>query len=91
MEILYTLFIGAISGWFAGLLVKGEEYGLLWNIIMGVLGSVVGGWLLTRLGIHPNLGNKTLDLIVTSVIGAVLVLLLSSLLKTRTGTRTRRR
>lgn len=90
MEILYTLFIGAVSGWFAGLLVKGEEYGLLWNIIMGILGSVVGGWLLNRLGVHPDLGNKTLNLIVTSVIGAVLVLLLASLLKSRGSSRRRR-
>lgn len=90
MEILYTLFIGAVSGWFAGLLVKGEEYGLLWNIIMGILGSVVGGWLLNRLGVYPDLGNKTLNLIVTSVIGAVLVLLLASLLKNRGSSRRRR-
>jgi uncharacterized membrane protein YeaQ/YmgE (transglycosylase-associated protein family) len=90
MELLYVLVIGAVSGWFAGLLVKGQEYGLLWNIVLGVLGSFIGGWLLGKLGMHPDFGNKTVNLIITSVIGAVVVLFLAGLLKGGSSSRRRR-
>ena len=88
MELLYVLLIGAVSGWFAGLLVKGQEYGLLWNIILGVLGSFIGGWLLAALGMQPSFGHRTVNLIVTSVVGAALVLFLAGLFK---GSSRRRR
>jgi len=92
MELLYVLLIGAVSGWFAGLLIKGQEYGLLWNIILGILGSFIGGWLLDKLGMHPNFGSRTLNLIVTSVVGAALVLFLAGWLNgSRHGRSSRRR
>ena len=43
--ILITLAIGAAAGWLAGLLVEGAGFGLLWNIIIGIAGAFVAGWL----------------------------------------------
>ena len=80
MDLLYILIIGAIAGWLAGQLWKGKGFGLLWNIIIGIIGAFVGGWLLGKLGISIDLGNSTLSLILTSVIGAIAVLFVASLL-----------
>jgi uncharacterized membrane protein YeaQ/YmgE (transglycosylase-associated protein family) len=83
MDLLYILIIGAVSGWLAGLLMKGSSNGLLWDIILGIVGSFVGGWLLGKLGVHLNIGSPTVSLIVTSVIGAAVVLLVAGLFKRR--------
>lgn len=83
MDLLYVLIIGAVSGWLAGLLMKGYSNGLLWDIVLGIVGSFVGGWLLGKLGVHPNLGSPTVNLIVTSVVGAALVLFIAGLLRRR--------
>src|SRR5262247_3811766 len=50
METLIWLASGALSGWVAGKLMKGRDYGVSGNIILGILGSVVGGWVLDVLG-----------------------------------------
>lgn len=83
MDLLYILIIGAVSGWLAGLAMKGYSNGLISDIILGVVGSFVGGWLLGKLGIHVNLGNPTVNLIVTSVVGAVVVLFVAGLIRKR--------
>lgn len=81
MELLYILIIGAIAGWLAGQLWKGGGFGLLWNIVLGIVGAFVGGWLLGKLGVSVNLGSPTVSLIVTSVVGAVVVLFIAKLIK----------
>jgi uncharacterized membrane protein YeaQ/YmgE (transglycosylase-associated protein family) len=83
MDIIYILIIGAVSGWLAGLFVKGNSYGLIGDIILGIVGSFVGGWLLGKLGVHPNLGSPTVNLIVTSVIGAAVILFIAGLVKSK--------
>lgn len=83
MDLLYILIIGAIAGWLAGLIWKGGGFGLLWNIILGIAGSFVGGWLLGKLGVNVSIGSHMVNLIVTSVIGAIVVLFIASLVKRR--------
>lgn len=83
MDLLYILIIGAVAGWLAGLLWKGGGFGLLWNIILGIAGSFVGGWLLGKLGINVSIGSHMINLIITSVIGAIVVLFIASLVKRR--------
>lgn len=83
MELLYILIIGAVSGWLAGLFFKGYGNGLLWNIVIGIAGAFVGGWLLGQLGVKVNLGNDIVNLIVTSVVGAVVLLFLAGLIRRR--------
>jgi uncharacterized membrane protein YeaQ/YmgE (transglycosylase-associated protein family) len=83
MDLLYILIIGAVSGWLAGLLMKGYSNGLLWDIILGIVGSFVGGWLLAKLGVSLRLGSPTVNLIITSVIGAAVVLFIAGLLRKR--------
>ncbi|MEZ4852910.1 GlsB/YeaQ/YmgE family stress response membrane protein [Flavobacterium sp.] len=78
MEFLYFLLIGAISGWLAGQLWKGAGFGLIGNIVVGIVGGFVGGWLAGLLGIG---GGSLLWQILISVAGAWLLLFVISKLK----------
>ena len=77
--LLVFLIVGAIAGWLAGLIVKGGGFGLLGNIVVGIIGAVVAGWLLPQLGI--GLGTGIVSAIVNSVIGGVIVLVIISLIR----------
>jgi uncharacterized membrane protein YeaQ/YmgE (transglycosylase-associated protein family) len=72
MDLLYTLIIGAASGWLAGLLFKGGVFGLLGNIVIGIVGSFIGFWLFGKLGI--SLGSGVISTILTSAAGAIVLL-----------------
>src|SRR5439155_19969534 len=69
---LIWVLTGALAGWLAGNLMKGRDYGLGGNLILRLLGSVVGAWLLHLLGEAPP--QDTLRQVITSSLGALLVL-----------------
>jgi uncharacterized membrane protein YeaQ/YmgE (transglycosylase-associated protein family) len=77
--LLIWLLIGAIAGWLAGLIVKGYGFGIIGNIIVGIVGAFVGGWLFGQLGIGS--GQGVLGSIVGATVGAVVVLLLLRLVR----------
>jgi uncharacterized membrane protein YeaQ/YmgE (transglycosylase-associated protein family) len=77
-NLLIFLIIGALAGWVAGLLMKGRGFGVLGNIVVGVIGAFLGGWLLPMIGV--SFGG-TVGLFVTALIGAVVLLFLVSLIK----------
>lgn len=79
MGIIAWLIVGAIAGWLAGLIVKGAGFGLLGNIVVGIIGAVVAGWLLPKLGIR--LGTGWLGEIFDAAIGGVVVLVILSLIR----------
>ncbi len=80
-SLLAILIIGAIAGWLAGLIVKGYGFGLLGNIIVGIIGAFVGTWLLGRMGV--SLGGGVAGAIINAVIGAVVILFLLGLIRRR--------
>ena len=71
MEILIFLAIGAVAGWLAGTMMKGGGFGLLKNIIIGILGSIIGGFVFGLLGIS---WGGLVGSIVTATEGAALLL-----------------
>ena len=77
--LLVWLFIGAVAGWLAGLIVKGYGFGLLGNIVVGIIGAFVGGWIFDALDIAALHG--ILGAIIGATIGAVAVLFLLSLVR----------
>ena len=77
--LLILLIVGAIAGWLAGVIMKGYGFGLIGNIIVGILGAVVAGWLLPRLGI--SLGAGYISWIINAVIGAVILLFVIGLIR----------
>jgi uncharacterized membrane protein YeaQ/YmgE (transglycosylase-associated protein family) len=73
-QLLIVLLIGAIAGWLAGLIIKGGGFGIIGNIVIGILGAVFGRWLFDVLDI--SIGGEWLGPIATSTVGAVLLLIL---------------
>ncbi len=79
MSVIAALVIGAIAGWLAGQIVRGAGFGLIGNIVIGIIGALVAGWLLPQLGV--NLGSGTFRDIINATIGAVVVLVILSLVR----------
>ena len=78
MGIFATLIIGAIAGWLGGKIYKGSGLGLLGNIIVVILGSGVGSWLLEKV-FNISLGEGWIGSIITGAIGAIVILFLINL------------
>lgn len=79
--LLIFLLIGAIAGWLAGLIVRGFGFGLLGNIVVGIVGALLAGWLLPMLGISFSLGGPIITSIVYAMIGAIVLLVLIGLIR----------
>lgn len=79
--ILIALLIGAVAGWLAGTLVKGGGFGLVGNIVVGILGAVIASWLLPQAGLSFSTGNAIITSILYATIGAVILLVLVSLIR----------
>jgi uncharacterized membrane protein YeaQ/YmgE (transglycosylase-associated protein family) len=75
MNIIAWIVLGAIAGYLAGFLVKGDEgLGVIGHIVLGIVGAIVGGFLAGVLfNTNPIEGPLDIGSIVTSVIGAILV------------------
>ena len=73
--ILYLVIVGAIAGWLAGQIMRGRSFGLIGNIVIGVIGAVVGGWLFDMFNISVCSG--VVSAIVAAVAGAVVVLFIA--------------
>jgi len=73
------LIIGAVAGWLAGTFVKGGGFGLIGDIIVGIIGAFLGGWLAGVL--HIGIGGGWISAIITSTIGAVVFLLILRLFR----------
>ena len=71
-SIIAWLIIGAIAGWLAGIFVKGGGFGLIGDIIVGIIGAFIGGWGAGVLHIHVGAG--WISEIITAAIGAMLLL-----------------
>ncbi len=70
--LLIFLAIGLVAGWLASLVLGGG--GLVRNLIVGVIGAFVGGWLLSLAGISLPVGNALLSQIITATLGAIVVI-----------------
>jgi uncharacterized membrane protein YeaQ/YmgE (transglycosylase-associated protein family) len=77
--LLILLIVGAIAGWLAGVIIRGFGFGLIGNIIVGIVGAVVAGWLFPRLGI--SLGAGYIGWIISAAIGAVILLFIIGLVR----------
>ena len=77
--LLWFLVIGLVAGWLAGKLLGGG--GLIRNLIVGVIGALIGGYIVQALQINIGLGAPILNQIAVATIGAVVVVLLAKLLR----------
>src|ERR1700746_2434384 len=72
--LLVIILVGIIAGWLAGRVMEGGGFGLIGDLIVGLLGAFIGDWLLPRIGIHLGIG--VVAAIVNAFIGAVVLLLI---------------
>lgn len=79
MSLIAFILIGAIAGWFAGQVMKGAGFGLLMNIVLGIVGSVVGGWLFDLFDVQ-TFGGAGGEFI-TATFGAIIVLFIAKQIK----------
>jgi uncharacterized membrane protein YeaQ/YmgE (transglycosylase-associated protein family) len=80
MNFLWFALIGMCAGWLAGQLVKGSGFGLVGDIVVGVVGSLLGGYLFSTFGIAS--GSGLLGSLIVATIGAVVLLFGLRLIKT---------
>ena len=91
---LWWIIIGAIAGWLAGKIMRGGGFGLLVNIIVGIVasigfnwivpaivGAIIGGWVFGLLGITTG---GVIGTLITALVGAILLLWIISLFRRRT-------
>jgi uncharacterized membrane protein YeaQ/YmgE (transglycosylase-associated protein family) len=79
--IIIWLVIGAIAGWLAGQIVAGGGFGLVGDIVVGILGALLAGFLFPAMGITLTLGGGMLGAIILAFIGAVILLVIVRLIK----------
>ena len=77
--LIIWLVVGAIAGWLAGMVVKGSGYGLIGDIVVGILGGLFAGWLLPQVGVV--IGSGMIAAIIDAFIGAVILLIALRLVK----------
>jgi uncharacterized membrane protein YeaQ/YmgE (transglycosylase-associated protein family) len=77
--LIIWLVVGAIAGWLAGQVMKGGGFGLVGDIVLGIIGAIVAGWLLPRIGIL--IGGGILGSIINAFIGACIFLFVIRLIK----------
>ena len=77
-SLLIFLALGALAGWLAGLIMKGGGFGLVVNIIVGIVGAVIGGWVFSFFGFESA---GLIGSIITAVVGAVILLAVIGLFK----------
>lgn len=84
-SLLIILVIGVIAGWLAGQIVQGTGFGLVGDLVVGVVGAFIGNWLLPQIGIH--LGSGIIAAIINATIGAVILLFIIKIVQGGRGWR----
>ena len=79
-QLVVILVIGLIAGWLAGRIMKGSGYGLIGDLVIGIIGGFIGTWLWGVLHL-PVIVNFWVNAIVSSTVGAVILLFVLRLIK----------
>ena len=77
--ILVILLVGLAAGWLAGQVVQGTGFGIVGDIIIGIVGAFIAAWLFPALGLR--LGGGIVGAIIAAAIGAILLLVVVRLIK----------
>lgn len=78
--LIVWLIVGGIAGWLAGLIVRGFGFGVVGNIVIGIIGAIIAGWLLPMAGIGLGLSG-IIGSIIYALIGAIILLVIIGLIK----------
>ena len=79
MTIIGWIVLGLVAGWLAGLLMRGGGYGIVGDIVLGILGAIVGGWLTGVVLGRDMVNGFNIESLIVAVIGAVVLVAISRL------------
>lgn len=79
-SLIVFLLVGAIAGWLAGQIMKGRGFGLIGNIVVGIVGAFLGGWLLGAMGVSLGVSGLA-GVLLQALLGAIVLLALVGLIK----------
>ncbi len=75
MDIIIWIVVGALAGWIASMIMKSDaEMGALANIVVGIIGAFIGGWVVNLFGTAPAAGQLNIPSIFTAILGAVILI-----------------
>jgi uncharacterized membrane protein YeaQ/YmgE (transglycosylase-associated protein family) len=77
--LIIVLLVGLVAGWLAGQIVQGAGFGIVGDLIIGIVGAFIGSWLFPQLGIH--FGSGIVAAIVNATLGAVILLFVIGLFR----------
>jgi len=78
MEFIWFIIVGLVAGWLAGVIMKGGGYGVIGDIVVGIVGAVLGGWLFSTMGVATG---GLLGAIIVATIGAIILIALLRVIK----------
>ncbi|MGB6635677.1 MAG: GlsB/YeaQ/YmgE family stress response membrane protein [Bradyrhizobium sp.] len=78
-SLIVILFVGLVAGWLAGKVVRGAGFGIIGDIVIGIVGAFIASWLFPRPGFH--IGGGIVAEIIYSAIGAIILLLIVRLVR----------
>ncbi|MBV8716474.1 MAG: GlsB/YeaQ/YmgE family stress response membrane protein [Chloroflexi bacterium] len=79
MSIIAWIVLGLIAGWLAGMIMKGGGYGLIGDIVLGVVGALIGGWITGALLGRDMVNGFNIETLIVAVIGAIVLIAISRL------------
>lgn len=79
MSIIAWIVLGLIAGWLAGQIMRGGGYGIIGDIVLGVLGAIIGGWLTGMLLGRDMVNGFNLETLIVAVLGAIVLIAISRL------------
>jgi uncharacterized membrane protein YeaQ/YmgE (transglycosylase-associated protein family) len=77
--VLWFLFIGGVIGWLAGLITRGRGFGIIGDIVVGIIGAMLGGWMARVLGLLYT--GSSLGAFLSALAGAVVLVILTRFIK----------
>jgi uncharacterized membrane protein YeaQ/YmgE (transglycosylase-associated protein family) len=76
LGLLIFIVVGAIAGFAASKVVSGKGMGLLWDIVVGIIGAFLGAWLAGLVGIQVDMGSFSINGLLSAFVGAVILLVI---------------
>ncbi len=83
MSIVGWIVLGLLAGWIAGMIMRGGGYGIIGDMVLGILGAIVGGWLTGTLLGRDMVNGFNIESLVVAVIGAIVLIAISRLFSGR--------
>lgn len=79
MSIIAWIVLGLIAGWLAGMIMRGSGYGLIGDIVLGIIGAIVGGWITATVLRRDMVNGFNIETLLVAVLGAIVLIAISRL------------